>query len=110
MSREEQRVIVLEAWPAAVFMPWDEAPVGTAVIMPDEKKTTGRIAGVFRSPTEPVHECPSCACPRRLTQAGLDGWWIIDLDTPIRVGYPGDVERWARQALHYPPSLQPVAP
>jgi hypothetical protein len=95
------REAVLAVFPHAVFMPWDEPPIGTRIRVDlckdsDHGVIVGRYEGWREHPhaADVMRHCSSarCSCPG--VPSAMFGRWIIQPDT----GGP--------QELHYPPYLQ----
>ena len=108
-EREHQEREIREIWPEAVWMPWDEPPMGELVDAIDRQPgrfdMIGRIEGVWwkhrKHKYHTIH--PNCEHCGHLIPTYVDDWWVVRLLTPMIVGGE-DIDMW----FAYPPSLKRV--
>lgn len=109
---------IRSVYPAAVWMPWDDPPIGMTVTSDvgltkpslwDTGKVIGRNCDLYPKGPEHANVCPCCKCPPpELTS--LDSWWVVE-SLHFRkdgMGYSLTGTGEPMRVLWYPPSCSSV--
>lgn len=111
-SRTDEATI-RRIWPAAVWMPWDAAPVGVRVRKPDWEGRVGSVLCAYEPKDQPLPmpHCDSCSCVQSMEafrgywEIAWDRWIAVGLGTFVPEGTPGAEQM---VSLEWPPSLVPA--